>query len=301
MKRMMAVVFVVAACGSVDPEIGDPDGSLLPDGDVAIVDGAPDAVEALGPWSAPVRIGELSMVGFHDWYPALRSDGLEMYFVSNRDGYDKIYVTTRFTTADPWDTPSRVVEIDLSASSESGPALSADGRTIWFTGNASGQTTGHDIFTATRAGPSDPWTGVTEVVELNTVTSERAPHVLADGLTMYFARDDAGDYEIYVATRSSSTAPWDDIRRVPRLSSPSNDSSPTVTGDGLELYLHREAGGVFEIMRATKSPEGGAWSLPEAVAELAGAHRPEVSSDGRTMLLSLTAGDGLADIYESHR
>jgi len=67
---------------------------------------------------------------------------------------------------------------------------------------------GDDIWRATRARRSDPWTEVTNVAELNTGSSEVPDWLSPDGCRLYFHSDRAAPPEntlltdIYVAERA---------------------------------------------------------------------------------------------------
>jgi hypothetical protein len=288
-------------CGRVDP--GGPDGSAeLPDAE----DLAPDATSAdaappLGPWSSPARVAVLSTDDHVDSHPSVRGDGLEMYFVSDRDGYQDLYVSRRFARSEPWSAPQKVVELDALASVESGPDVSDDGKTLWFARGEFWVPDSTDLYVARRDTTSDPWGEATLVTELSTAVDDLSPHVTADGRTMYFASAATGDYEIYRSTRPSAMAEWGGAQLVPRLNSPASEESTSTTGDGLEMYIDSRRDGPFAIYRSTKAADGGPWSFPEAVPELAGGSRADVTADGRYMVLSMPGGTGFSDIYEAWR
>lgn len=297
---MKAIVLIlVAACGQVDT--ASPDGAVDPADAPPGADAALGDAPVLGAWSAPVRIDAVSLPGFNESYAALRTDGCELYFASNRDGGSTdIYVSGRLTTAEAWGTPAKVAELDVASSTESGPELSDDGKTIWFARALVGGTTGYDLYTATRANPSSAWETVTKVAELSTNGHERAPHVSVDGKTMWFARHDGTDYDIWVATRGSPTAAWSNLREVTRLSSAALDDDPTTVGGEDVMYFDSDRDGAVTMYTTTRQETGG-WSIPVEVPELAGYLRADVTPDGRLMVLSRIAADGTTDLYESRR
>jgi hypothetical protein len=55
------------------------------------------------------------------------------------------------------------------------------------------------------------------------------------------------------------------------------------------------------IYRSTRPLDGGPWSVPEAVAELAGGFRPDVTADGHYMLLNMLGDTGSTDLFETWR
>lgn len=71
----------------------------------------------------------------NDSGPAVRRDGLEIYFASDRPGtlgYDDLWVSTRPSTADPWSTPVNLGPGINSPFIDGGPALSFDGTALYF-------------------------------------------------------------------------------------------------------------------------------------------------------------------------
>lgn len=289
-------MFVLCACGEVTGPSTQPDAGLPGDTNVD-ASTTIDAGDSLGPWSTPARIDQLSTAGNVDSYATIRADGCELFFVSDRDtGNQDIYVSSRFSITDPWGAPTRITELSTTTT-ESGPEISADGRTIWFARNTSAG--GYDLFVATRTSPTAPWSTPDPIVELDTAASERAPELSSDGKTMWFVRHNGADYDIYVATRPSLTSPWENIKPVVRFESTAEDENPTATGDEQVMYFDSLRDGTRTMYTSTRS--GGPWSVPVAIPELADAYRADVTPDNRYMVLSKTGLDGSSDLYETRR
>ena len=64
------------------------------------------------------------------------------------------------------------------------------------------------------------------------------------------------------------------------------------------MYFDSDRDGAATIYTSTG---GGPWSIPAAVSELDGYFRPDVTPDGRTMVLTRIAADGKTDVYQSTR
>ena len=94
---------------------------------------------------------------FTDARPTIRSDGLEMFFFSNRPGSRAadLWTSTRSSTGDPWGTPVNVGLVVNSAFGEIQPYLSRDARTLFFGSNRPGSNNG-DIWMATRTKAGHP-------------------------------------------------------------------------------------------------------------------------------------------------
>ena len=81
--------------------------------------------------------------------PAVRSDGRELLFSSDRGGSPDVWVSTRSGPGQPWSAPVNAgTGINGAASQDLHPTLSADGTTVFFTSNRSGNA---DIYMARRS------------------------------------------------------------------------------------------------------------------------------------------------------
>lgn len=93
---------------------------------------------------------------FRDSGPAIRRDGLEIYFVSERPGGISpvdIWVSTRASTSDAWSTPVNMGAPFNSVGNDAGPALSFDGKSLYFHSSRPGNVGGlqfFDLLVATR-------------------------------------------------------------------------------------------------------------------------------------------------------
>jgi hypothetical protein len=91
---------------------------------------------------------------FFDRQPSIRRDGLEIFFASNRpvDGVDRLldlWVSSRATPWDPWGIPVNLQLPVNSGDNDAGPALSFDGKTLYF--HTLGAVGAFDLFMTTRS------------------------------------------------------------------------------------------------------------------------------------------------------
>jgi len=90
-----------------------------------------------GSFGPPERIAELNSTA-NDARAALRRDGREVFFFSNRAvsvGVTDLWTSTREDRRDPWSPPVNLGDTVNSTSDEMQPALSRDGRTLFFASN----------------------------------------------------------------------------------------------------------------------------------------------------------------------
>jgi len=87
-------------------------------------------------WAAPVNMGPAVNSSAYDAEPCLSTDGLVLFFCSNRSGgmgsYD-VWMTTRPSQAATWSPPVNLgPPINTSSGMEGMPCLSADSKTLYF-------------------------------------------------------------------------------------------------------------------------------------------------------------------------
>ncbi|MDH5327315.1 MAG: DUF1566 domain-containing protein [Gammaproteobacteria bacterium] len=147
------------------------------------------------PWGSPVGIGASINTANDESGPSLSTDGLALYFHSDRPGglgAADIYVSTRAGTSDPWGAPTPVSVVN-SAEFDVAPDVSADGLALYFHSPRLQGVGGHDIWVSKRATTADAW-GTPEVLvsPINTFAIETGASISNDNRTLYFSSDRIG-------------------------------------------------------------------------------------------------------------
>ena len=110
-------------------------------------------LQAGGAFGAPAPVAELN-TALDDQRPNIRvRDGLEMFFESSRTGtlgLADLYVSTRASLSSPWNAPINLGASVNTASGESRPSLSFDGRELYFHSNRPGGAGAGDIYVSRR-------------------------------------------------------------------------------------------------------------------------------------------------------
>jgi hypothetical protein len=153
-------------------------------------------------WSNPISLGPTVNSSADECYPSVSSDGLAVYFCSNRSGgigtYD-LWVTTRATTGDDWAAPANLGPTVNSSGGEADPGISADGLMLFF---ASATRPGYgdgDIWMTMRTTTNDDWGEPVNLgIPVNSAAWETCPNVSLDGSCLFFvvsqsARHSGGD------------------------------------------------------------------------------------------------------------
>jgi Tol biopolymer transport system component len=151
-------------------------------------------------WGQVVNLGPKVNSPDFESMPGISSDGLELYFQSNRPGgyggFD-IYVSRRATENDPWGDAVNLGPVVNSAYNDAGPSLSPDGLLLFFQDFSTPRPGGYggtDLWMARRTSLSDPW-GLPANLgsRVNGPTSASQPRVSPDGSTLYFGIRDGGN------------------------------------------------------------------------------------------------------------
>jgi bla regulator protein BlaR1 len=153
-------------------------------------------------WSTPVNLGQLINWWGGDNCPNISTDGLSLYFGSSGSRFDPdapgwydLWVATRATTEENWDSPEYLGSTVNSSLIDLAPCLSNNGLVLFFCSNRIGGYGDFDIWMTSRATKEHNWH---EPVNLgpvvNTWASEGFPSISADGSTLYFCSSRPGGY-----------------------------------------------------------------------------------------------------------
>ena len=298
MHRIAAVVLVAAcACGRHGFEARrGPDAGAAD----AAADSAPDAhVPCTGtPFNTPVLLTTLATPS-QESDPAVTSDGLTMFFTSNRTGgmgY-AIWTATRGSISAPFGAASVVSELD-SAAADSDASISRDGRELVFRSNRAGS---NALYVATRGSSSGPFSAPALLVVAGAPTPvASAPELTADGLGLYYA----DDLDVAYATRTVPSGPFTFQRKLAELNVPQTDGNPTVSSDELEIWFDSYRSGPGRTYRATRAVKTDLFSAPVVADDVdtgfAATGSPALSADDTTLYIYGDA-TGQLDIYAATR
>jgi len=156
-------------------------------------------------WGIPTNLGPVVNSTSDDLGPCISSDGMSLYFFSNRpggSGLEDIWVTTRPSISSPWEEPvnlgPNVNDYDLDGDI----SLSPDELTLFFVSwGRSGSLGRLDIWFMTRASEADPWDQPQNMgMPVNTSGTEGAPFFYAGGPSLIFtayARPGHGGFDFW--------------------------------------------------------------------------------------------------------
>jgi hypothetical protein len=312
--------FAVAdgATGTVPPPSG---------ADLIIADGAPpalgDAATPAVPDSQPSPFGQggwtlgevqpVAAANSASWEAEafLLPDNVTLYFASKRPGAGKtdVYVAFRPDRSAPFGQVKALDAVNTEHSESI--SMAPDGLTAFLATNRPGGPGGTDIWIATRASISIPWSNALFEPDptLSTAENDYDPVLSADGLRLYYALIDApggpGYQDLAMATRSAPDAPFAPPTLIPDVSSWGEDSDPTLSPDERVMVFTSDrpgGSGGTDLWYAVRPDLSAPFSSPQPVPGVNTASNEGeafISADGTELYFSSNrpGGQGNDDIY----
>jgi len=215
------------------------------------------------PWGTPVNLGQPINSPSNEAGVSISSDGLSLYFSSNRpSGYGDgdLWVVTRETIHSEWGTPMNLGTTVNSGADQCYPSISADELELYFSSNRAGGIGGYDIWVTKRATIHEDW-GTPENLgpTVNHSGPEAQTGISADGRMLFFVSSSRpggyGGIDIWVTSRATTDDDWGEPVH---LGSPVNSSGweeyPNVSADGSTLF--------FRYSQFGRWDDGDIWQAP---------------------------------------
>lgn len=148
-------------------------------------------VEELG-WSKPASLSNVINTPDNEGTAAISADGRTLVFTvcqGKRRGYGNCDLYVSYRRGDDWSEPENLGADVNSPSWDSQPALSADGRTLYFVSDRPGGVGKRDLWVCSR-GAANAW-GVARNLGkgVNTPEDDVSPFLHANGRTLFFASE----------------------------------------------------------------------------------------------------------------
>ncbi len=168
-----------------------------------------------------------------------------------------------------WSTPTSLGAVVNSSAEDAGPAISKDGRTLYFYSTRSGGAGGEDIYVSYRSSTDGPWgTPMALGPTINTTTNERVPAFSRDGHWMFFARGPAGALDLWASYRQHSAEDfgefgWRTAQPISSLNTPFGEAGPS-------FFQDEEVGATYLYFNSTRPGGAGAQDIYVSVRQLDG-------------------------------
>ena len=187
-----------------------------------------------GNWLAPVELEDEVNTEFDEGTPSFSKDGNTMYYTycaQDPEGprTSEIYVSTRSSAK--WGKGTRASIVKDSVTALGHPAVSPDGKYLYYVSDAVGGFGGKDIFRSRLVGNDfGPMENLGP--DINTPGDEMFPYV-RDSVTLYFASNGhpgMGGLDLFKATQDS-TGKWHDENLKAPINTMGDDFGNTFEGD----------------------------------------------------------------------
>jgi hypothetical protein len=252
-----------------------------------------------------------------DSAPFISTDGLSLYFTSNRPGGEggaDLWVTTRETKGSEWGVPMNLGPPVNSSSHDHCTSISADGLELYFCSMRPGGYGDQDIWMATRDTIDDEWGTPTNLgPNINSSAHEVAPSISPNGLELYFSEYASpyrpggyGRADIWFSTRPTKDDPWGEpVNLGPTVNSSKFDARPFISTDGLRLFFdsNRASGyGRSDLYVTTRATLSDPWGTPINLGPTVNGSAWEefaiISADGTTLYFDSEDRPGGLGSYE---
>jgi Tol biopolymer transport system component len=220
--------------------------------------------EAFGP---PENLGAGVNSSANEYAPSLSSDGLTLYFDSDRPGgpgKGDVWVATRSGAGEAFGSP-RSLDAPVNSEAADGlPSISGDGLALYFCTRRSGGHGGMDLWVARRSSSSEPFRQAESLGDVvNGPSDDWGPGISSDELDLFFMSDregGRGSQDLWVASRGSRSAPFGPPRNLgPIVNGPALDARPDVSADGAMLFFmsNRDGGsGQIDLWLSRRETRG---------------------------------------------
>lgn len=160
-------------------------------------------------WSPPVSLAANINTPENEGTASLSADGRTIVFTAcqGRKGFGSCDLYMSHKTGSDWSSPENLGPTINTRFYESQPALTADGRQLYFISDRPGGKGRRDIWRS-DLGTDGNWTEPVNLGEpVNTASNEASPFIHANGQTLFFASEGhigLGGYDLFVADNGPS-------------------------------------------------------------------------------------------------
>jgi len=201
-------------------------------------------IEELG-WSKPVSLSNVINTADNEGTAAISADGRTLVFTvcqGRRRGFGNCDLYVSYRSGEEWSEPQNLGADVNSGAWDSQPALSADGRTLYFVSDRPGGLGKRDLWRSLRE--ADGTWGKAENLDktLNTVEDDVSPFLHANGRTLFFASEGyagMGGFDIWMAEWEGSAWSKPENLGYP-LNTHEDQVGLTITADGRRGYYSVE-------------------------------------------------------------
>jgi len=193
-------------------------------------------------WQFANNLGEPINTLKNEGAQCITADGKTLYFTacSRNDSYGRCDIYQSDFVNDKWTNPVNLGPNINTESWESQPAISSDGRQLFFVSNRPGGRGGKDIWVSYK-NANGAWMEAKNIGDkINTSKDDISPFLHWDNQTLYFASKGfigMGGFDVFVS-RLNGSGDWGEATNIGYpINSPSDENSLIVAKDGRTAYF----------------------------------------------------------------
>jgi len=193
-------------------------------------------------WELAKNLGKPINTEQNEGAQCITADGLTIYFTacSRNDSYGRCDIYESNFVNNNWTEPINIGPSINTENWESQPAISADGRQLFFVSNRSGGIGGKDIWVSYK-NTNGTWTKAKNLgKDINTSKDDISPFLHWDNQTLYFSSKGLigmGGFDIFLS-RLDELGNWGKVKNIGYpINSPSDENSLIVAKDGRTAYF----------------------------------------------------------------
>jgi outer membrane protein OmpA-like peptidoglycan-associated protein len=206
-----------------------------------------------GDWSEPVPIDSAITSKYNEGTCSVSADGRTMVFTScmRHDGFGScdLYITHK--TGAHWSKPKNIGRPINSSAWDSQPALTADGKTLFYVSDRKGGIGQRDIWVSYSL-EEGGWSNPKNLgPDINTSSDDISPYIHVNEQTLFFATDARtgfGGFDIYFSEKDSS-GNWGEPENFGYpINSHNDELAMFITADGAQGYYSHETNKGTELL-----------------------------------------------------
>lgn len=239
--------------------------------------------------------------------PHVGSNGLVLYYASNPKGKFDIFVSKRASARNDWGAGQVLQDYVQTEVDDRGVSVTPEGaypQFLFYATQKDKEQKNFDLYVAVKQGAGKAFSSPTPVQTVNTKDDEMHPWLSTDGKQLYFSRQVAGKWRVFVTSRQAATGGggFETPTMVEDL--PADFHHAALSPDGKTMYLQGPLEkGRWGLFTSAKTATG--WGKPEAIEGLNNAEGPTgdqapcVSRDGTLLYFASDrpGGKGGLDIW----
>ena len=198
-----------------------------------------------GSWSVPMPIDSAITSEYNEGTCSVSADGRTMVFTScmRPDGFGScdLYITHK--TGEHWSVPENIGRPINSSAWDSQPALTADGKTLYYVSNRKGGLGKRDIWVS-HFDQEEGWSHPRNLGPgINTKSDDISPFIHVNKQRLFFATDARlgfGGFDIYYSERDSANKWAEPVNFGYPINTSSDELAMFITADGTQGYYSYE-------------------------------------------------------------